>query len=227
MKLLVLVLLSSSLAAVPQQPSPAQPTIRYSFDWSQGFPWQKYTIDVQSDGKAQFHGTPQADGSYDTDPYEQDFTMSATNRQKLFDYAKWLNYFQGDFDSHLKHVAKTGTKTLQYDSPQEKGSTTFDYSQHPEIQQLTRLFTGIATTIDYGRKLAFQYRFDKLGMNQRMKELEQLQKDGNVEELQIIEPTLRKIVDDPNMMNISRQSATRLLRTLGPPAPVEATHAAQ
>jgi hypothetical protein len=226
MKLLVTLLLLSSLTAAAQQSAPPA-SIRYSFDWAQGFPWQKYTMNVQSDGKAHFEGTPQADGSYDTDPYEQDFTMSPTNRQKIFDYARWLNYFQGDFDSHLKHVAKTGTKTLQYDSPQEKGSTTFDYSQHPEIQELARLFAGIATTIDYGRKLAFQYRFDKLGMDKRMKELEQLHKDGNVEELQIIAPTLRKIADDPNMMNISRQSATRLLRTLGQPAPASATHASR
>jgi hypothetical protein len=230
MKLLVaLVLLSSLSVAVQQSQSaaPAQPTIRYSFAWNQGFPWQKYTIDVASDGKAHFDGAPQADGSYDTDPYQQDFTMSAANRQKIFELAQRLNYFQGDFDSRLKHVAKTGTKTLEYESQQVKGSTSFDYSQHPEIQELVRLFSGIATTIDYGRKLAFQYRFDKLGLNQRMKELEQLQKDGNVEELQIIAPTLRKIADDPNMMNISRQSAQRLLRTFAQPASASATHASQ
>ncbi len=73
---------------------------------------------------------------------------------------------------------------------------------------------AIATTIDYGRKLAFQYRFDKLGMDQRLKELEDLQASHQVEETQIIAPILRKIAGDPNMMNISRQAAKHLLETM-------------
>ncbi len=58
----------------------------------------------------------------DTDPYQQDFTMSAANRQKIFDLAQKLNYFQGDFASRMKHIAQTGQKTLQYQSPQVQGS---------------------------------------------------------------------------------------------------------
>ena len=66
-------------------------------------------------------------------------------------------------------------------------------------------------TVDFGRKLAYQYRYDKLGMNDRLKELEDLQASHGVEELQIIAPMLRKIWKDPNLMNISRQTAERLL----------------
>ena len=43
--------------------------------------------------------------------------MSDSNRQEIFDLARKLNYFQGDFDSRLKHIAKTGAKTLVYKSP--------------------------------------------------------------------------------------------------------------
>ena len=70
-------------------------------------------------------------------------------------------------------------------------------------------------TIDYGRKLAFQYRFDKLGMDERLKELQDLQASHEVEEIGIIAPILRKIVNDPNMMNISRQTAKHLLTMNG------------
>jgi hypothetical protein len=77
----------------------------------------------------------------------------------------------------------------------------------------------MATTIDYGEKLAFQYRFDKLGMDQRVRELEQLQAEGSVEELAVLEPILRKIADDPSMMHISRLSAKHLLKTMGGPPP--------
>ena len=45
------------------------------------------------------------------------------------------------------------------------------------MQELTRLFLAIANTLDYGRKLAFQYRFDKLGMDARLKELADKRQD--------------------------------------------------
>ncbi len=101
-----------------------------------------------------------------------------------------------------------------YKSAQVQGSSTYNYSQNPEVQQLTKLFLGLATTLDYGRKLAWNYRFDKLGMDQTLSELEQLQTGHQVEELSAIEPILRKIAGDPSLMHISRQSAQHLLKTI-------------
>ena len=210
--------LAQQPTAVPAPAVPTQPSVRFSFDWSQGFPWQTYSVTVQSDGKCRFDGTPHADETNDTDPYQQDFTMSAANRQKIFDLAQKLNYFRGDFASPMKRIAQTGQKTLQYQSPQVRGSATYNWSQNPDVEELTRLFTAISTTIDFGRKLAFQYRFDKLGMDKLLKELEDQQASHGVEELAIIAPMLRKIANDPNLMNISRQSAERLLHNQGQPA---------
>ncbi len=223
MKRLLLCVLLFTLMAAAQQPSaapspaapaPAQSSVQFSFDWPQGIPWQKYTIEVQMDGKSHFDGTPH-DETNDTDPVQQDFTMSEANRLKVFELTQRLDYFRGDYDSHLKHIARTGEKTLQYRSPQMKGSTTYNWSQNADIQELTKFFQGVAITIDYGRILAFQYRFDKLGMDKRLKELEDLEADHQVEELGIIAPILRKIATDTNLMNISRDSARRLLATVG------------
>jgi hypothetical protein len=218
--LLSLVMVSMLPAAAQQAPAPAaapaQASVEFGFDWSQGVPWQKYTIDVAADGKAHFEGTPHPDETNDTDVFQQDFTVSDANRLKVFTLAQKLHYFRGDFDSHLKHIAQTGTKTLQYRSPEINSSTSFNWSKDPDIEELTHYFQGIATTIDLGRALAFQYRFDKLGMDQRMKELEDLEASHSVEELAIIAPILQKIADDPNLMNISRESAQRLLRTISP-----------
>ena len=200
--------LSSSAAAVESA------SVRFSFDWPQGIPWQKYAIDVQADGKAHFDGVPHAEDTRDTDPYRQDFSMSAANRQKIFELSQKLGYFHGDFDSHLKHIAQTGKKTLEYHSSQIQGATTYNWSQNADVETLTKLFQAIAMTIDYGRKLAFQYRFDKLGMDERLKELQQLQASHEVEEIGIIAPILHKIAADPNMMNISRLAAKHLLETM-------------
>jgi hypothetical protein len=211
-------LLAQQPAPVPVPAVPTQASVRFSFDWNQGFPWQTYSITVQSDGKARFNGTPHAHETNDTDPYQQDFTMSAANRQKIFDLAQKLNYFQGNFASPMKHIAQTGQKTLQYQSPRIQGSATYNWSQNADIEELTRLFGAIAMTIDFGRKLTFQYRYDKLGMDKLLKELEDQQAGHGVEELAIVAPMLRKIADDPNLMNISLQSAERLLHYQGQPA---------
>jgi len=223
MKLLLPCVVLLALSVTAQQPSTApaagaQAAVQFSFDWPQGIPWQSYSIRVQLDGKSHFDGTPHGDELNDTDPVEQDFTMSEPNRLKVFALAQKLNYFRGDFDSHLKHIAQTGKKTLQYESPQVNGSTTFNWSKDTEIEELAHFFQSVAMTIQYGRLLAFQYRFDKLGMDQRMKELEDLQSSHGVEELAIIAPVLHKIADDPNLMNISRESAKRLLGTFEPAA---------
>lgn len=216
----LLVLFALSAIAQESRTPPAQnstaATIRYLFDWPIGFPWTQYSIEVQSDGKSHFSGTPHPDETNnDTDPVQQDFTMTAANRQKIFDLAQKLNYFQGDLDSHIKHIAQTGKKTLQYQSSQGHGSATFNWSQNPDVQELTKLFAAISMTFDYGRKLAFQYRFDKLGMDQRMKELQELEANHGVEELHVIVPVLRKIANDPNLMNIDRETAQHLLQSCG------------
>lgn len=216
--LLTAPLLSAQQPSAAPPPTPAQPAVTYIFDWPQGIPWTGYSITVQSDGKTQFKGTPHPDESdTDTDPVDQNFTMWENNRQKIFELAQKLNYFRGNFDAHIKHIAQTGSKTLEYQSPQVHGSSTYNYSQNPDVQTLTRIFTGISMSIDYGRKLAFQYRYDKLGMEQRLKELEGLQADHGVEELHVIAPILRKIAADPNMMNISRQCARDILKKMSEP----------
>jgi hypothetical protein len=208
-------------------PAPAQPSVRFSFAWSQGVPWTTYVVEVRADGKTHFNGTPHPDGEYsDTDPVNQDFTMWEQTRQKIFGLAQKLNYFQGDLDSHLKRVAQTGKKTLEYQSPQTHGSASFNYSQNPDAEELYRIFNGISMTIEYGQKLAFQYRFDKLGLDRRLKELEGLQASHGVEELHVIAPILRKIAADPNLMNISRDSARHILKVMSDP-PEEAQRPGQ
>ena len=217
---LFLLLAITAFGQQPSAPPALGATVTYGFSWAQGVPWTSYSIAVKSDGKTHFSGVPHPDGQdADTDPFEQDFTMWDDTRQKIFGLAQKLNYFQGKYDSNLKHIAQTGTKTLEYQSPSVHGSSSFNYSQDPDVQALNKIFMGIATTVDYGRKLTFQYRFDKLGMDQRLKELQQLANSHDVEELHIIAPILRKIANDPNLMNISRDTAAKLIKHMEQPDP--------
>jgi hypothetical protein len=196
--------------------------VAFRFDWDQGRPWLRYTITVDDAGNTHFEGVGNPVESGDGDAFSQDFTMTDANRQKVFELAKKLDYFQGNFESKQKNIAKTGQKTLDYHGRGSGGgqgtdhASTYNYSSNSDVQELTKLFQSIATTIDYGRKLEFQYRFDKLGIDARLQSLKEAQASHYVEELQAIEPILQKITADPNMMHINRMAAKQLLKTLSP-----------
>ena len=70
--------------------------------------------------------------------------MSETNCQKIFGLAQKLNYFQGDLDAHIKHIAQTGQKTLRYSRRKRMVPPLINWSQNPDVKELTQLFSGIA-----------------------------------------------------------------------------------
>ena len=201
-------------------PQPAGSYVVFKFDWEQGHPWLRYSIAVDDAGNTRFEGVGNPVDSGESDAFSQEFTMTDANRQKIFELARKLEYFQGNFEAKQKNIAKTGQKTLEYhgraagDGQTIDHSATYNYSPNADVQELTRIFQSIANTLDYGRKLGFQYRFDKLGIDARLKELQDLQSSHFVEELQAIEPILQKIAADPNIMHINRMTAKQLLKSL-------------
>ena len=111
-----------------------------------------------------------------------------------------------------KHaVASTGKKTLTYFDPVRHFTTTYDYSENKAIQEITNIFLGISNTIEHGRKLSLLRRFDKLGLEDELKGMENAAESHSLAELQIIAPTLKSIADDTTVLNIARQRAKRLL----------------
>jgi hypothetical protein len=220
------ILAASSVSAqvvhqvVPVQ-SPSGSYIAFKFDWNQGRPWAKYTISVDDAGNARFEGVGNPVESGDGDSYTQDFNVSDANRQKIFELAKKANYFHGELEAKVKNIARTGQKTLEFHGRSPSGPTIdsvakYNYSSNADVQELTRWFQAVAMTIDFGRKLAFQYRFDKLGLDARLYSLQEMQASHFAEEIQAIEPILQKIANDPNMMHINRVTANQLLKSIGP-----------
>lgn len=214
-------------------PQPAGASVVFHFDWEQGRPWVKYTITVDDAGTTHFHGVGNAVESGDGDAYSLDFRMSDANRQKIFELAKQADYFRENLEAKAKNVAKTGQKTLEFhgkageSGPPLDTSATYNYSANPNIQELTRIFQAVASTVDFGRKLAFDIRFDKLGLDARLQSLKEMQAAHFVEEVQAIEPILQKISTDSSVMHLSRVAAKQLLNSIGttaPPPPATESH---
>lgn len=212
-------LLTAAISALGQSPTPNPsvnppiPVVAFTCLWDAATP-QTYSITVHSTGTARYVSSNPARPAEnrDADPeYSTEFVMSEPGRTKAFNLAKQANYFNGDFDYKKHTLAFTGTKTLSYADISHNYQTTYNWSENTAIDQLTRLFTGISSTIEHGRKLVFLRRFDKLGLEAELKGMESEAQSGFLAEIQIIAPTLEGIANDASILHIARVRAQHLL----------------
>ncbi len=212
LSLLALWLSISAVAQTPNlepgAPTPIIPTVTFTCDWPQAQP-PYYSIAVDSAGRAAY--TAVNDAKETGDPYLLKFTISEPVRERIFADAQALNYFQGSFDFTRHKIAFTGSKTLAYADPKHHSKTTFNWSENRQLMSLTQLFVGIANTVEGGRKLQHLLRFDRLALNDQLKEMEMQAQDHYLAEVHVIEPVLRQVAEDPSVMDVARQRARRLL----------------
>jgi hypothetical protein len=198
-----------------QDMHPPVPTITFDNYWQAARP-QNVTITVKSDGPTTYLSrNPDVPAGSDRaqDPdYHVDFTMSAANRNKIFQLAEKANYFHGDFDFRKHAMANTGRKTLTYADVQRHFQTVYNYSDNKAIEEITAIFQNISTTMEHGRKLAFLHKYDRLGLDAEMKATESDARNHQLAEVQAIAPVLQSIADDPAVLNIARQSARKVLK---------------
>ncbi len=195
-------------------------TIGFSFEFPGAVP-PSYEVTVKSDGQATYRSdeAPQA-GAAQGEPYSLQFTVSEATRNRLFDLAKQANFFQGDFDYHKGKIANMGAKTLTYSDTGGSHKTQYNYSMDAAILQITKLFQDLSSTLEYNRRLTFLYRFDKLGIDAELKNMEAAAKQGDLAELQVAQPILSQIAEDHGVMNVARRRADELLRKMATgPAP--------
>ena len=216
LSLLFLSVLALSFAAIAQTNTPQNinsnvPQVTFELTWRAANP-QWYLIAIDSTGRATYQSQPHTEPNETPgDPYELKFTASEKLRNEVFKDAKELNFFKSDLNYAGKNIANTGNKILSYTVEGKTTKATYNYSSNPKAQELTKLFQQLSSTFELGRQLDYAVRFDKLGVDQRLKQLEQAERDREAPGLQVLVPTLERIVNDPSTMNISRQRANFLL----------------
>lgn len=218
MRLLVLLVLmaATALAQVPQldvergADPPVIPTVKFEFQGT-GLRLDQYSLAVDSTGSAAYESRMQ-DTMEPGVPYTLRFTVSEATRDRLFHLARRTDYFKGEFDYTKVRVADTGRKTLVYLDPNGRTETTYNWSENQAIQELTRIFQGIANTIEAGRRLERLRRHDRLGIDAELRKMEDLARMQLLSELQIIAPLLRSLLRDEALMRISRQRILRLMQ---------------
>jgi hypothetical protein len=194
----------------------AVPTIVFEFVMPESNP-AHYAITVDAIGRAAYRSDPQPAESDRTpgDPFLTSFVVSNATRERIFQLAKELDYFQSnDFDFKGK-VANMGAKTLLYRDGGKEYRSAYNYTTNVKVQELTKLFQGISATLEYVHRLERLHRFEPLGLDAEVKRLEADQKAGRLEEAQLLEPVLSAIAENHTVMNITRRRAQTVLARIG------------
>ena len=203
---LVCLICSSFLPALAQEAA----TVTFTFDFPGSEP-SHYSISISSDGHATYQSdgklSPQSEG----DPFRLDFTISPPTRSRIFDLAKRAHYFAEDVDSRKKGLASTGTKILAYKDARRNTQSTYNYSPFPAVQELNSLLENISTTMEFGRRLEYYHRYQKLALDDELKRMEEMWKQNSLEEVAAVAPILQQIVGDASVINVVRVRAQRLL----------------
>lgn len=174
-----------------------------------------YRLSISSDGHATYDSDGKLSAESEDDPFHIAFSLSEPSRARVFDLAKRANYFQGNIDSHKRNLASTGTKILAYKDAQHSTQATYNYSPVPAVEELTQLLQNLSTTLEFGHRLEYYHRYQKLALDEQLKRMEELWKQSAIGELQAIAPILQQIVNDTSLINPVRARAQRLLAQAG------------
>jgi hypothetical protein len=189
------------------------PVVTFEFTFAGANP-PHYGIAVEAGGRAAYRSddtAPTTPGEASGTPYLVKFVISRSNADRIFELAKSLNYLKGDYEYHGGRIANMGSKTLTFKNGETENATTYNYTQNQNLQQLTTIFQGVANTLEYGRRLARLYRYDKLGLDKELRAMEEDTKRNYLAELQLDEAILKQIAGDASIMNISRRRADNIL----------------
>jgi hypothetical protein len=154
-------------------------------------------------------------GSYeirqlDEDPGSAPFEISHSLRAKIFELIGKLNYFKGlDLDVHRK-IANLGEKTFRWERGQEAHEVKFNYTLNAEATQLLQICEGLARQQELIDLLQRRIKYDRLGVNDALLELEADFLKGVLPEPQRVLPLLDQIAGDSRFVEIARQRSRAL-----------------
>lgn len=152
------------------------------------------------------------------DPGAIPFEVGPALRQKIFALTAQLNYFNGiDLDMHRK-IANLGEKTFRWERGSEAHEVKFNYTVNTAASQLLQLCEGLARQQELADLLQRRIKYDRLGVNDALLEVETDLSKGVLPEPQRLLPLLDQISGDYRFVEIARQRARALAERVRHPS---------
>jgi TfoX/Sxy family transcriptional regulator of competence genes len=146
----------------------------------------------------------------DEEPNPQPFEVNALLAEKIFALAAKLHNFQGvDLDIH-RRIANLGEKSFRYDKGGETHEVKFNYTLDDSASQLMAIFEGLARQATDLSDLERTMRYDRLGVNDVLQQIEQDYNNKLFPEPERLLGALDQVAADSKFIDIARQRARNL-----------------
>jgi hypothetical protein len=215
----------AAAAPVATAPAASAPRARVTFQLDHtGAMVPRFTLAIEEDGRVSYvaeQAVPEGaqeggNATSATQHVEQRGELTPATTARIFELARASDRFNVACEALAKNVADMGRKTLRYSGPEGDGSCVYNFSEIKSIATLTQLLQGITMTLDMGRKLDFDHRFDRLGLDEDTSALVETIAQGRAVEVNLIARTLRSIAEDSEVMERVRSRASSLLQRFPP-----------
>ena len=150
--------------------------------------------------------------------------LSAADTGEIFDLAEKLDRFQRPLESGLK-VAHMGIKTFRFEDGKTRNEVKFNYSEEPGARALADWFERIAETEQHFINLDRTARYEKLGVNQVLLQLQITYEHKRLVAPEQFLPLLDRVSKNESYLHIARERAASLAESFRkpPPPPQEKT----
>jgi hypothetical protein len=169
------------------------------------------SVEVSRDGSAVYKEAPD-----DDNPVE--FKMSASEIEQIFSLADKLEHFKRPLESGLK-VARMGEKTFRFVDGDEKHEVKFNFSLDPDARSLADHFERVTETQQLLFLLEKSVRFDKLGVNNALLQVEAAWDRKRIVGPERFLPLLDRVAKNGSYLNMARERASALAQAFRNPAP--------
>ena len=143
------------------------------------------------------------------DDQPQPFQLEAPETAQVFALVEKVGKFSVPLDSGLK-VAFTGAKTFRYEDGAAKNETQFNYTQNPDGQLLLDWFERIAETSRHVLNLERAARFDRLGLDEALLNLQASFDQHRLAGARQLLPILDRIAKNKSAFNRARERAAAI-----------------
>jgi hypothetical protein len=151
-------------------------------------------------------------GVYKEDPKDDDpllFQLSEPDTSQIFSLADRLDHFSHPLESKLK-VANMGMKSFRYEDQGAPKEVKFNYSEDADARSLADWFDRIVETERDRIELELAVRFDKLGAQNAILQIEVSRSQKRLIAEQQFLPLLDRVAKNESFLHMARERAAAL-----------------
>jgi hypothetical protein len=169
------------------------------------------SIELHKSGKAVYKEAPD-------DEQPVDFKMAPEDVNEIFNLVEKLERFKRPLESNLK-VANMGLKTFRFEEGAVKHEVKFNYSLDEDARILQDWFERITETQRLQFDLERTAKFDRLGVNKTLLQIESAYDRKRLVGLERLLPLLDRVAKNDAYLHMARERAAALADAIRNPKP--------